>query len=126
MVSISRSQQTGAAGLFHEPTRVERAGREASFSDVLRSRLESDTGLRFSAHAMERMNARGIILSPDEAGRLAAAVERAGGKGSSDSLVILDRAAFIVSIANRTVVTALDRESMRETVFTNIDSAVVA
>lgn len=116
----------GASGIFSIPVRVERPGRDLSFSDVLRFRLEKETGLKFSAHAMDRLNTRGITLSPGDIERLSSAVERAGEKGASDSLVLLEDTAFIVSVENRTVVTAMDRESMRDMVFTNIDSAVVA
>lgn len=34
--------------------------------------------------------------------------------------------ALVVSVRNRTVVTAVDRQHMHEQVFTNIDSAVIA
>ena len=34
--------------------------------------------------------------------------------------------AFVVAVSNRTVVTAVDRDHMRDHVFTNIDSAVIA
>jgi len=40
--------------------------------------------------------------------------------------VLLRDVAFIVSVKNKTVVTAVDGESMKENVFTNIDSAVIA
>ena len=57
--------------------------------------------------------------------RLQDAVLRAQAKGSRESLVMMDKAAFVVSIRNRTVITAVDQESMRQNVFTNIDSAVI-
>ena len=53
----------------------------------------------------------------------AAAIEQAGGR---PALVLLRDLAFIVSVKNRTVVTAIDGEHLRDNVFTNIDSAVVA
>jgi hypothetical protein len=34
--------------------------------------------------------------------------------------------AFVVSVKARTVITAVDRSSMRDHVFTNIDSAVIS
>ena len=43
-----------------------------------------------------------------------------------DSLVIVDGTAFVVSVSNRTVVTAVGSEHMKDNVFTNIDSAVIA
>jgi flagellar operon protein len=41
-------------------------------------------------------------------------------------VVFIDGTAFVVSVRNSTVITAVDREHMREHVFTNIDSAVIA
>jgi flagellar operon protein len=36
-----------------------------------------------------------------------------------------DKAALVVSIKNRTVITAVDPGSLKDNVFTNIDSAVI-
>lgn len=58
--------------------------------------------------------------------RLGRAVDQAADKGSKDSLILLDELALVVSIQNRTVVTAVDEASRREHVFTNIDSVVIA
>ncbi|GBD46002.1 hypothetical protein HRbin41_00821 [bacterium HR41] len=82
--------------------------------------------LVFSKHASERLARRGIELDPERLSRLAAGVERAAAKGSRDSVVFVDGVAFVVAVKNRTVVTAVDHEHMREHVFTNIDSAVIA
>jgi hypothetical protein len=59
-------------------------------------------------------------------GRLSRGVDRAAGKGSRDSLVLVDGTAFVVSVSNRTVITAVGSEHMKDNVFTNIDSAVIA
>ena len=53
------------------------------------------------------------------------AVNKAAAKGARQSLLVMDNQAFIVSVTNRTVITALDGSSMKENVFTNIDSAVI-
>jgi uncharacterized protein YuzE len=37
---------------------------------------------------------------------------------------MVNKVAYIVSVENNTVVTAVDEESMEDNVFTNIDSAV--
>jgi flagellar operon protein len=58
--------------------------------------------------------------------RLENGVARAAGKGARDSVVFVDGTAFVVSVRNSTVITAVDPEHMREHVFTNIDSAVIA
>mgnify|MGYP003346910835 CR=1 FL=1 len=58
--------------------------------------------------------------------RLERAVGQAEAKGAKDSLILLDELALVVSVQNRTVVTAMDESSSKEHVFTNIDSVVFA
>lgn len=66
-----------------------------------------------------------MSLGDDELSRLAGGVNRAAAKGARESLVLMDDKAFVVSVRNRTVITAVDGENMKENVFTNIDSAVI-
>lgn len=80
----------------------------------------------FSRHALERLQRRGIDLGERELHRLGDGVDRAAGKGSRASVVFVDGTAFVVAVPKRTVLTAVDPEHMREQVFTNIDSAVIA
>jgi flagellar operon protein len=82
--------------------------------------------LQFSRHALARVQRRGIELNANTLGRLSEGVGRAASKGSRDSLVLVDGTAFVVSVSNRTVVTAVGSEHMKDNVFTNIDSAVIA
>lgn len=84
------------------------------------------TPLTFSGHAARRMEQRGVQLDDERMRRLETAVGRAEAKGSRDSLILLDDLALVVSIQNRTVVTAVDEASQKEHVFTNIDSVVIA
>jgi len=81
--------------------------------------------LKFSQHAEQRLRQRGIELLPDQIGRIASAIDQAAAKGAKDSLVLFRDIAMIVSVPNRTVVTAMDGQSMKEHIFTQIDSAVV-
>jgi flagellar operon protein len=80
----------------------------------------------FSRHALERLQRRGIALGEQSLARLGDGVDRAAGKGSRASVVFVDGTAFVVAVPKRTVLTAVDPEHMREQVFTNIDSAVIA
>jgi flagellar operon protein len=80
----------------------------------------------FSRHALERLQRRGIELGEQQLDRLGDGVDRAAGKGSRASVVFVDGTAFVVAVPKRTVVTTVDPEHMREQVFTNIDSAVIA
>ena len=107
-------------------TRIVRTGNDLSFSDVLKTQLERETGITFSAHAMNRLNERGLLLGSEELTRLSQAVTKAGEKGAIDSLILLNDMAFIVSIKNQTVITAMSGEATKDNVFTNIDSAIIA
>jgi flagellar operon protein len=99
-----------------------------AFADVLKdaSATTATAPLRFSKHAIERAQRRGIPLDPATLNRLQEGVGRIAGKGARDSLVLVDGNAFVVSVPNRTVITAVGSAHMREHVFTNIDSAVIA
>jgi len=124
---------TGASAAPHAPAQTSREqqvnGRP--FADVLaRETTGADSKgtdpLRFSKHALERVQRRGIPLDAATLGRLQNGVGRIAAKGARDSLVLVDGTAFVVSVNNRTVITAVGPEHMREHVFTNIDSAVIA
>ena len=51
-------------------------------------------------------------------------VNKAAEKGARDSPVMVDDIALVVSVKSRTVITALDKASLKDNVFTNIDSGV--
>jgi flagellar operon protein len=87
---------------------------------------KSETGsLKFSAHALNRIKDRSIAMTDDLKGKLEKAIDTAAAKGSKESLILTDSAAFIVSVKNKTVITVVDRNQMSGNVFTNIDSTVV-
>jgi flagellar operon protein len=97
-----------------------------SFGDLLQEHLLRTTeGVKFSAHAQERLRSRAITLTPADMGKIDEAVRLASAKGARESLLLTDKAAFVVSVKNRTVITVVDSASMKENVFTNIDSAVI-
>jgi flagellar operon protein len=96
----------------------------AGFRDVLQS-TTSTGGLKFSAHAMQRLASRNITLTQDDVNRMNAMADKAAAKGAKQSLFMMNDVAMVVSIKNRTVITAVDADSMKENVFTNIDSAAI-
>lgn len=98
---------------------------QLSFGQVLEQRLESDAGLKFSAHAQARLQSRNIELTAEDLLRLREGVAQAASKGARESLLLKDGVAFVVSVKNNTVITAVDAASMKGNVFTNIDSAVI-
>jgi len=110
-----------------QPARVSaRPATGPSFAELLQSQLlQTQEGIKFSAHAQERLRLRAIDLSASDLAGLDDAVRRAAAKGSRESLVLSPKAAFVVSVRNRTVITVVDPAHMKENVFTNIDSAVI-
>ncbi len=82
--------------------------------------------LKFSKHASNRLSDRNIDLSTEQLERLNEGAKRAGDKGIKESLIMVDRLAFIVNIPNNTVVTTMDSTNTNENIFTNIDGAVIA
>jgi flagellar operon protein len=94
------------------------------FAQVLDQKLPTD-GVKFSQHAQDRLRARNINFSANDLANLEGAVNSVAQKGGKESLVMMGDSALVVSIKNRTVVTAIDRAQMKGNVFTNIDSAVI-
>jgi flagellar operon protein len=96
-----------------------------SFEQMFSRELAGTRNVSFSKHAAARLFSRGIELADTELTRIADAIDKAEAKGSRETLVLSDDYALLVSIRNRTVVTAFGRESLREGVVTSIDSAVI-
>lgn len=84
-----------------------------------------DQVLKLSNHAAKRLEQRGIELRSDQMAKINSAVDKAAAKGAKESLILMQDMALIVSVPNRTVVTAMDKKSMEDNVFTQIDSAVI-
>jgi len=101
------------------------SGRGEDFRRLLND-LGKSSAIRFSRHAAQRISTRGISLDTGTLGRLDAAVNAAGSKGARESLVLMDELALIVSVKNRTVITAMSRDETKGNVFTSIDSTVIA
>ena len=98
-------------------------GIESGFADAL-SRAKAQ-GIHFSKHAQKRLIKREINLTDQSFSRLINAVEKVEKRGGKESLVLFRDIAFIVDIAERKVVTALDVNQRGEGVFTQIDSVVL-
>jgi flagellar operon protein len=96
-----------------------------AFADVLKD-TAGTTPVTFSKHAVQRLERRGLDVDATTMRRLQDGVDRAAGKGARDAVVLVDDTAFVVSVTNRTVVTAVGKDQMKDHVFTNIDSAVIA
>jgi len=112
----------------HTPKAVQDGGKSIEakpFAEVLKQKLTPQQDVKFSAHALKRIEERQLNLGGPVLDRLNDGISRLNEKGSKNSVIFLDETAFIVSVQNRTVVTALDKAADSQNIFTNIDSAAV-
>lgn len=94
------------------------------FHEILKEKQTAITPeLKFSKHANERLASRNIDLTDDQYRRLETGARKANEKGIKESLVMIDNLAFVVSVKNNTVITAVNEGE--EKIFTNIDGAVI-
>lgn len=107
-----------------EKSQVQKPVSGPSFGDVLNS-IKSSEQVKFSKHAMERLNSRNIELTDDELSRINTGVDKAKSKGVRDALIMMDNKVFIASVSNKTIITAAMDEQLKDNVFTNIDGAVI-
>lgn len=100
-------------------------GNQSGFNNILQNKINQNEQLKFSKHASLRLQSRNINLSSKDIDRINKGVNKASNKGVKDSLVLMDNMAFVVSIKNKTVITAVNNNELKDNVFTNIDGAVI-
>lgn len=102
---------------------------QINFQDILQTAQEKEARksneLTFSLHAQNRLQERNINLSHDDLARLQSAVDKLAQKGARESLIYMQEVALVVSVANRTVITALEKLQGTDNIITNIDSAAI-
>lgn len=75
-----------------------------------------------SQHAQQRLQQRGIALSPNDLQAMDEAAVEAEQKGAKNTYMVLGQAGLVVNLPSRTVVTAMANRP--DTVVTQIDSVV--
>ena len=88
----------------------------SAFKELLEQKLKEESQVTFSRHAVER------VMKLE---RLNEGVKLAGEKGLKAPLILMDSTAFVVNVKNNRVVTVVNEESLKGTVFTNIDGTVM-
>jgi flagellar operon protein len=109
----------------HSATGPRQSAGKSSFQKVLDQRIQAHQDLKFSAHAVQRLDERQVTLSPAKLERLRMGLQRIAEKGGRSSLILMDDTAYIVSVKNKTVVTTLKTDVAVNRVFTNIDSVAI-
>lgn len=104
--------------------REQGSSKAEDFQRILQQKI-GQRELKISNHAQMRMTMRNIHLDDRQMVKLSNAVDKAEQKGVKESLILMSDLAFVVSIKNRTVITAVDGPNIKDNVFTNIDGAVI-
>ena len=99
--------------------------RGIGFEQLLQEQRQKKEEIQFSKHARERIDQRGIEMTPSLIQDLNNAVAKAKEKGAKDVVVIGPKEVFIVNIPNNIVVTTISGSEMKNNIFTKIDSAVI-
>jgi flagellar operon protein len=102
---------------------------KSEFNEILKnheaqSQKPLHGGISVSTHAAKRLQERSIDFNGDEYVKVKDAMAKLKAKGGQQSLVVTDKAAYIVDVKNNKLVTAVDKGSMNENVFTKIDSTM--
>ena len=95
------------------------------FDSLFQQEIYKQTELKFSKHALERLQSRNIKLTKEDISKINDAVNKAAEKGVKEALIIMGSTALVTSIKNKTVITAATEENLKSNVFTNIDGAII-
>lgn len=96
-----------------------------SFQSVLEQEIKNKSRADFSKHALQRVMQRNVDVSASNMERLNEGIRLAEEKGLKEPLILVDSTAFVVSVKNNKVITVVNEEGLKGTVFTNIDGTVM-
>ena len=98
------------------------------FNSILKNEIgkrHDESGIRFSIHAARRIKDRNLEIDNQEFVKLREGISRLKDKGGRDSLIITEKAAYIVDVDQRKIITAMGKNNLGDNVFTKIDSTLV-
>ena len=88
-----------------------------NFKDVLNTQLTN--------HAVRRIENKSIPVTREDATKINKALEIAKAKGSNKTLVLLSDKIALLSVKDNKLVTMMSKNSLKQDIFTNIDSVVL-
>lgn len=109
-------------------TTAQTATKPGSFLNQLQNELRSkqtDSQLKISKHAEQRMAERKISISPEKWATISQKMNEAKSMGITDSLVLTDKEAMVVSAKNNTVITVMNRDEANQQIFSNINGTII-
>lgn len=98
---------------------------DSAFKELLEQKIKEESQVSFSKHAVERVVERNVDISSGKLERLNEGVKLAEEKGLKSPLILMDSTAFVVNVKNNKVVTVVNEDGLKGTVFTNIDGTVM-
>lgn len=107
------------------PSDNNRKTENTDFKDILSKEINRNDSFTISNHAAERLKTRNISLNEADMNKINDGINKALEKGSNESLLLYKDLVLVASIKNRTIITAMDKESSKGNVFTNVDSVVL-
>lgn len=110
---------------FSQKNSTEKLKNTNNFNDILKKEINEKQGFNISAHAAERLRSRSISLNEQDMKTINEGINKAEEKGCRNSVILYRDLALVTSIKNRTVITAVDKNSAKDNVFTNVDSVVL-
>ncbi|MFJ7677751.1 TIGR02530 family flagellar biosynthesis protein [Peribacillus sp. NPDC046944] len=113
-----------AIPLMKTPLRKRQTAQQG-FQQHFQTAVTAVEKLTISKHAQMRMNQRKIEINPQMWSRIADKANEAKKMGVTESLIITDNAALVVSTKNNKVITVMDREEASSQVFTNINGTIL-
>lgn len=113
--------QSHALQFQNEKRSITKQRPSTNFKDMLH---DAQT-VKVSKHAKERLQERNITINDNEWQVITNKMIEAKSKGITDSLVVTNKAALLVSTKNHTVVTAMNREEAKDKIFTNINGTIL-
>ena len=84
-----------------------------------------EDGVKLSVHAAKRLRERNLSMDSEEFFKIKNGIATLKNKGGQDSLILTNKAAYIIDVNKNTIVTAMERENLGENVFTKIDSTLI-
>jgi flagellar operon protein len=96
-----------------------------NFTSILKETIKKESSFVISNHAAERLKDRNISLNESDMNKINEGINKADEKGAKESLILYKDLVLVASVKNRTIITAVDKDSSKGNVFTNIDSVVL-
>jgi flagellar operon protein len=95
---------------------------DQSFQQILEQQISNT--VTFSKHASIRKEQRNIEVTQSDLEKLGNACDQAQEKGIGNALIMMDDSAFIVNATDKRVITVMDKNEMKNKLFSDIDGAV--